>query len=86
MGCGYSRGSSSSGYSSSYTSQRNDDSIGLLFSMFGTFLIIFMLIPIIISVCSQLLNSPPKTKITDYYQPKKIDNKTSRGPYKHMED
>jgi len=82
MGCGYSRGSSSS---YSYSSQSNDDS-GILFFIFGTFFIVFMLIPLITSICSTLLNSAQNTNIIDYYQPKKIDNKTSKGPYNHMED
>lgn len=79
MGCGYSRGSSS------YSSSSSDDTTGLLFLIFGTFIITFIIIPFITS-CIRYLDPPPKTKITDYYQPKKIDNKTSRGPYKHVED
>jgi len=85
MGCGYSRGSSSS-YSYSDSSLEQGGTPGTLFIMFGTFFILCILIQFIISLCDRLLYSPSKTKITDYYQPKKIDNKTSRGPYKHMED
>jgi len=85
MGCGYSRGSSSP-YSYSDSSLKQDGTPGILFLVFGTLLVLCILIPFISSLCEKLLYTPPKTKITDYYQPRKIDNKTSRGPYKHMED
>lgn len=75
MGCGYSTGSSS-------RTPVNDPDAGIKLLMgVGFFFIIYLL-----TVIAQIFVSKPKTKITDYYPPKKNEIRSSKGPYKHVED
>jgi hypothetical protein len=80
MGCGYSRGSSSS-YSPPSKPWETSDFVTFGFIM----LVITFLFNLVNHIMIQL-NPPPKTKITDYYSTEKVDKKSSKGPYKHVED
>ena len=84
MGCGYSRGQSS-GYQGQSQPINTIDLFTIGF--FATFCIFFFCVMTgIMTGLLNLLFSPLKTKITDYYSVIKIDSKSAKGPYKHVED
>jgi len=79
MGCGYSRGSTDSSRPS-----KPMELSDLLLP--GSLLFIWSFVLYLVFWIVSKVISPPKTKITDYYQPKKNENHSSKGPYKHIED